>query len=89
MTIRKVLGVILIILGIAIFVSLITLDTLHDYHLWSINDSGKAEEFPTFIEYWWNFNKGTTVLSFVFGVIPGFIGYRILKKLDPHGRHDR
>lgn len=80
MTIRKVLGVILIILGIAIFVSLTTLDTLHDYRLWSINDSGKAEEFPTFMEYWWNFNKGTTVLSFVLGAIPFSIGVRLRKK---------
>ena len=80
MTIRKVLGIILIILGIAIFVSLITLDTLNGYRLWSINDSGKAEEFPTFIEYWWNFSKGTTILSFVLGAIPAFIGVRIRKK---------
>ena len=80
MTIRKVLGIILIILGIAIFVSLITLDTLNGYRLWSINDSGKAEEFPTFIEYWWNFYKGTTILSFVLGAIPAFIGVRIRKK---------
>ena len=77
---RKFLSLFLIILGVAIFVSLITLDALHDYRLWSINDSGKAEEFTTFISYWWNFNKGTTVLSFVFGFIPCFIGYRILKK---------
>ena len=80
MTIRKVLGVILIILGIAIFASLITFDTLHDYRLWSINDSGKAEEFPTFIEYWWNFNKGTTILSFVLGAIPFSIGVRLREK---------
>ena len=80
MTIRKVLGIILIILGIAIFVSLITLYTLNGYRLWSINDSGKAEEFPTFIEYWWNFSKGTTILSFVLGAIPAFIGVRIRKK---------
>ena len=80
MTIRKVLGIVLIILGIAIFISLITLDTLNDYRLWSTNDSCKAEEFPTFIEYWWNFNKGITVLSFVLGAIPVFIGFRIRKK---------
>lgn len=79
MTIRKVLGIMLIILGIAIFVSLVILDTLNDYRLWSINDSGKAEEFPTFIDYWWNFNKGTTILSFVLGAIPVFIGIRIRK----------
>ena len=80
MTTRKVLGIVLIILGIAIFISLITLVTLHGYRLWSTNDSGKAEEFPTFIEYWLNFNKGTTVLSFVLGAIPVFIGFRIRKK---------
>lgn len=80
MKIRKVLGSILIILGIAIFVSLITFDTLHGYRLWSVNDSGKAEEFPTFIEYWWNFNKGSTILSFMLGAIPAFIGVRIRRK---------
>ena len=80
MTIRKVLGVILIILGIALCVSLITFITLHGYRLWSINDSGKAEEFPTFIEYWWNFNKGSTVLSFVLGAIPFSIGVQLRKK---------
>ena len=80
MKIRKLLGIILIILGIAVFITLTTLDSLHDYRLWSVNDSGKAEEFPTFIEYWWNFNKGTTVLSFVLGAIPVFIGFRIRKK---------
>ena len=80
MKFRNVLGIILMILGIAIFVSLTVFDTLHDYRLWSINDSGKAEEFPTFIEYWWNFSKGTTILSFVLGAIPAFIGVRIRKK---------
>ena len=80
MKFRNVLGIILMILGIAIFVSLTVFDTLHDYRLWSINDSGKAEEFPTFIEYWWNFNKGSTVLSFVQGAIPFSIGYVLLKK---------
>ena len=80
MKVRNVLGIILMILGIAIFVSLTVFDTLHDYRLWSINDSGKAEEFPTFIEYWWNFNKGSTVLSFVQGAIPFSIGARLRKK---------
>ena len=80
MKIRKVLGIILMILGIAIFVSLTVFDTLHDYRLWSINDSGKAEQFPTFMEYWWETNKGTTLLSFVQGAIPFFIGYVLLKK---------
>ena len=80
MELRKLLGIILIILGIAIFISLTTLDTFHDYRLWSMNDSGKAEEFPTFIEYWWNFNKGSTILSFMLGAIPAFIGVRIQKK---------
>ena len=80
MRIRKLLGIILIILGIAVFITLTTLDSLHDYHLWSINDSGKAEEFPTFFEYWWNFNKGTTVLSFVLGAIPFSIGVQLRKK---------
>ena len=80
MKIRKLLGIILIILGIAIFISLTTLNTLHSYRQWIIDDYGKFEEFPTFIEYWWNFNKGTTVLSFMLGGIPCFIGYRIFKK---------
>ena len=80
MKIRKVLGIILMILGIAIFVSLTVFDTLHDYRLWSINDSGKAEQFPTFMEYWWDTNKGTTLLSFVQGAIPFSIGARIRKK---------
>ena len=79
MKIRKVLGIIFIVLGIAIFVSLITLNSIHGYLLWNTNDSGKAEEFLTFIEYWWNFNKGATVLSFISGAVPFFIGYRILK----------
>ena len=77
MKFRNVLGIILMILGIAIFVSLTVFDTLHDYRLWSINDSGKAEEFPTFIEYWWNFNKGTTILSIILGSIPFCIGIRL------------
>ena len=80
MKIRKVLGIILMILGIAIFVSLTVFDTLHDYRLWSINDSGKAEQFPTFMEYWWETNKGTTLLSFVEGAIPFSIGIRLRKK---------
>lgn len=80
MKIRKVLGIILMILGIAIFVSLTVFDTLHDHRLWSINDSGKAEQFPTFMEYWWETNKGTTLLSFVEGAIPFSIGARLRKK---------
>lgn len=74
---RKVIGLILILLGILIFVSLMTWDTIHDWHLWSTNDTGKAEEFPTFIEYWWNFNKGTTILSLILGSIPFCIGIRL------------
>ena len=77
MKIRKLLGIILIILGIAVFITLTTLDSLNGYRLWSVNDSGKAEEFPTFIEYWWNFNKGSTIFSFMLGAIPIFIGVRI------------
>ena len=85
---RKNIGLILILLGILIFVSLMTWDTIHDWHLWSTNDTGKAEEFPTFLEYWWNFNKGATVLSFVLGAIPSYLGIR-LRRQQPHGRHDR
>ena len=77
---RKVLGIILMILGIAIFVSLTAFDTLHDYRLWSINDSGKAEQFPTFMEYWWETNIGTTLLSLAQGAVPFSIGARLRKK---------
>lgn len=80
MKFRNVLGIILMILGIAIFISLTALDTAHDYRLWSINDSGKAEQFPTFMEYWWDTNKGTTLLSFMEGAIPFSIGARLRKK---------
>ena len=80
MKIRKLSSIILMILGIAIFVSLTVFDTLHDYRLWSINDSGKAEQFPTFMEYWWETNIGTTILSFVQGAIPFSIGARLRKK---------
>ena len=76
---RNVFGLILILLGILIFISLVTLDTIHDWHLWSTNDTGKAEEFPTFLAYWWNFNKGTTLLSFIFGAIPFYIGLQLRK----------
>ena len=80
MKLRKLSGIILMILGIAIFVSLMTFNTLHGYRLWSINDSGKAEQFPTFMEYWWDTNKGTTLLSFVQGAIPFSIGACLRKK---------
>lgn len=80
MKIRKILGIVLIILGIAIFVSLTVFNTLHGYSLWSVNDSGKAEQFPTFIGYWWNFNRGTTILSLALGAVPFSIGVRIRKK---------
>ena len=80
MKIRKLSSIILMILGIAIFVSLTVFDTLHDYRLWSINDSGKAEQFPAFMEYWWETNIGTTILSFVQGAIPFSIGARLRKK---------
>ena len=80
MKIRKLSGIILMILGIAIFVSLTTNNTLHGYRLWSINDSGKAEQFPTFMEYWWNFNKGRTLLSLALGAVPFYIGVRLRKK---------
>jgi len=80
MKLRKVLGIVLIILGIAIFVSLTVFDTLHDYRLWSINDSGKAEQFPTFMEYWWDTNKGATLLSLALGAVPFSIGVRLRKK---------
>jgi len=74
---RKTIGLILILLGILVFVSLITADTIHDWYRWSANDTGKAEEFPTFLAYWWNFNKGMTILSFVLGSIPFYIGIRL------------
>ena len=85
---RKIIGLILILLGILIFVSLVTLDTIHDWRLWITNDTGKAEQFPTFLAYWWNFNKSTTLLCFILGAIPFCIGLR-LHRQQPHGRYDR
>lgn len=77
---RKFLGIILIILGIAMLVSLLTFDTLHRYRLWSSNDSGKADEFSTFRAYLWDVSRGTVVLSFALGSIPGAIGIILLRK---------
>ena len=77
---RKFFGAILIILGIAIVLFLTVGNMLNGYRLWSTNDSGKAEEFPTFIEYCWNFYKMSTVLAFGLGAIPFSIGLNILKK---------
>ena len=77
---KKVISLILILLGILIFASLMTLDTLNYWRLWSTNDTGKAEQFPSFLAYWWNFSKPALVLSSVLGAIPIFIGIRIRKK---------
>ena len=80
MKLRKNIGLILILIGILIFVSLMALDTSNYWRLWSTNDTGKAEQFPNFLAYWWNFSKTTLVLSSVLGAIPIFIGILIRKK---------
>ena len=77
---RKIIGLILILLGILIFASLMTLDTLNYWRLWSTNDTGKAEQFPSFLAYWWNFSKTSLILSFVLGAIPFSIGVYLRKK---------
>lgn len=79
MKLRKIIGLILILLGILVFLSLIAEVTAHDWRLWNSNDTGKAEEFPTFFAYWWNFNKGMTILSFIIGAIPFCICVRLLR----------
>ena len=76
----RILAIFLMILGITIFVFLSVYQTIHSYRLWSSTESWKAEEFPTFIGYWWNFNKGLMLVAFLLGSIPCSIGYRILKK---------
>jgi hypothetical protein len=77
---QKLLGILLIILGIVVFISSITPNILKHYHLWSTNDSCKADEFPTFSAYLWNFSKGAFVISFVLGSIPCYLGVTLLRK---------
>lgn len=77
---RKAIGLMLILLGILIFVSLVTLNTLNLWHLWSIGDLAIADAFPTFLACCWNYQKRTTLNSFVLGAIPIYIGIRLRKK---------
>ena len=76
---KKVIGILLMLLGILIFVSLMSFDTLNYWRLWSTNDTGKAEQFPNFLAYWWNFFKTALTISFVLGAIPFSIGARLRK----------
>ena len=77
---RKVLAAILILLGIAICVSLICIETSLRYRAWSTNDSGKADAFPSFSEYLWSISKGAYVISFALGAIPCSFGIVLLRK---------
>ena len=82
---KRTIGLILILLGILIFVSLVTLDTLNLWRLWSTGELAIGDTFPTFLACCWNYQKSTTVMSFLLSAIPFYIGI-LLRRQQPHGR---
>jgi hypothetical protein len=69
---RKLRGILLIILGIYICISLIVYQAETCYRIWSANDCGKADMYPIFSEYFWKKSQGAVIISVIFA-LPGVL----------------
>lgn len=77
---KRTAGLILMILGVAIAISLIIGYVYFGYPQWQNLDPFKAEEFPTFWDFYWGWYSAESLLSIAIGGVFVYVGIRLRKK---------
>ena len=77
---KRTAGLILMILGVVIAISLIIGYVYFGYPQWRNLDPFKAEEFPTFWDFYWGWYSAESLLSIAIGGVFVYAGIRLRKK---------
>ena len=75
---HKLIGILLICVGIILAFALISLQVLHCYEMWTTEF--KADHFNSFLEHFFAVSKGAILVSLFIGVIPTVAGVVFYRK---------
>ena len=85
MTFRKILGIVLILVGIAFCVFMIATQYNHCSERWSSNIDGKADQFATADEFFWAVSKGAVLIAVFGGFFLAAAGIAVLASSSSRG----
>ena len=77
---KRTAGLILMILGVAIAISLIIGHIYVGYPIWENLEPYVAVEFPTFWDFYWDWYLAESLLSIAIGGVFVYAGIRLRKK---------
>ena len=81
----RLVGILLIVVGIVFFCSLIAYQYQHCVYMWNYED--KAEAYASALDYFFAVSKGAIAIATLCGGLPAFVG--ILLCRIPHDRNNR
>ena len=82
---RRIIGILLILVGILFCFGLIAYQYQHCVYMYSNED--KAQEFASALDYFFAVSKGAIAIATLCGGPPAFFGVLLCR--NPHGRYDR
>ena len=76
---RKKVGIILIVIGLILFVGLLSSLIIAAYHAWALNLDGFQYRYASFADLLYSREKGSFLISAILGLIPISLGTTLIQ----------
>ena len=70
----KKVGIILIVIGLILFIGLLSAVIITDYHQWALNLDGFQHKYASFADLLYSREKGAFLISAILGLLPISLG---------------